>query len=321
MTASSVWTTAARFATGLALAGPAAVLVAGLLKDRGAVFDLAFQFASPALTVAVVLALAAAALRAPRLAGVAAVVCLGLWLSLRPQWSPEHPPALPTERPVVVYFANVFWENHDVERIAASVAEAKPDVVAMVEVTRPLARNLDRLLPEHPYRTASTPSQRYENGPRTLIASRWPVRVLASERRDGLAVVEAEVARPEGALRVVAVHLTRPWPFDDPEAQSRQIERLSERLRADSTDRLILVGDFNATPSGALLSRFAEDTGLRPAPAVLGTWPESAPAPLRIGIDNLFVGDGLTVESRRLGRPTGSDHRPIVALVAPVDPY
>jgi endonuclease/exonuclease/phosphatase (EEP) superfamily protein YafD len=81
-------------------------------------------------------------------------------------------------------------------------------------------------------------------------------------------------------------------------------------------DRLLIVGDFNATASSAILRRFSKEAGVVNAPARIGTWFDPLPGLFRLAIDNAFTGPGLTVTHRRVGPANGSDHRPIVVTVA-----
>ena len=69
--------------------------------------------------------------------------------------------------------------------------------------------------------------------------------------------------------------------------------------------------------NSAALKRFVHETGLTPLPVVLGDWPSIAPAPLRLGTENVMTGPTLTAFDRQLGPPNGSDHQPIIFELAP----
>lgn len=288
-----------------------------LLADRAPVFALIEHFAAPALAVAGVVA-PLAFVTGRRWGALLLVVGGGaLFLNLQPQWFPPSTPAAPDGRPTKVYFANVWAKNDRMSLLRSSIAEADADVVALVEVTEDHQRLMPVLLEDYPYLISGKPGTRHAGAPRVMVASRVPVRVLGRERSDGLSALEVLVRAPGAPFRLIVVHTTRPWPFDRPDAQADQLERVKTRLFNGAPERTLLVGDFNATPSTVLLERFSKQTTLRPAPAVVGTWPSAVPGPLRIGIDNAFVGRGLTVIDRRIGAPNGSDHRPVVVTVAP----
>lgn len=283
------------------------------LSDMHPGFELSKQFAGPAFVLAVVGAvLAKAAGRARTLMAFLAAAAL-LLAPLGPQWLPAAPAAAAGAAPVRIYFANLWVKNERLDDAARSIAEAEPDVIALVEVAETNARASRQLMEDYPYVIGGR-----GGGPaRNMIASRWPLDRVRNRSEDGLAVVEAQVRAPGRPFRLVVVHLTRPWPFTDARAQRSQIDRLVRRIQAGERERIVVVGDFNATLSGDLLQQFREDAALTPAPARLGTWPAMLPGVLRLGIDNVFVGERLTVVNKELGEPNGSDHRPLVFEVAP----
>ncbi len=279
------------------------------------IIDLGAQAAAPMFSLVLATALAALALRRWRpLAGLAVAIA-ALLLALQAQWFAAPPPAA-ASKPVRIYFDNIWRENAHADRIARSAADAKPDVIAIAEYSDLQANNA-AFLDGFPYRAASKPDCRFEYCPRQLIASRWPIDELAAYDHGSYAVTAARIRAPGGAFRLVNVHLTRPWPFKHAGALRYQVRDLAKAVQAEPREPIVIVGDFNATLSGAPLREFEERTGLRPAPERLGDWPSLIPAPFRVAIENAFAGYGETIVSRSLGDPNGSDHVPIVLEVAP----
>jgi endonuclease/exonuclease/phosphatase (EEP) superfamily protein YafD len=280
------------------------------------VFDIAAQAAAPMFSVVLVVAFVMLLMRRWRpLAGLAAALA-ALLLALQTQWFSSTPAAAPGASPVRIYFNNIWRGNDHNDRIAASIAEAKPDVVAIAEYSDRQAKD-PRALAAFPYRVASKPDCVFEGCPRQLIASRWPVDdVKGYGRGRSYAVTAARIRAPQGAFRLVDIHMTRPWPFKHAGALPYQVRDLARAIAAQPREPIVLVGDFNATLSGALLKDLSATTGLTPVPERLGDWPSLAPAPLRVAIENAFAGEGETIISRRLGKPNGSDHVPIVIEVA-----
>jgi endonuclease/exonuclease/phosphatase (EEP) superfamily protein YafD len=45
------------------------------------------------------------------------------------------------------------------------------------------------------------------------------------------------------------------------------------------------------------------------------TWPTPLPAPLRVPIDTVFVGGGLSLRDLHAGPDLGSDHLPVIAEI------
>lgn len=280
-------------------------------------FDLVAMFAAPAFASAVIGLGLAALFRRWRLVAGFAPVAVALFLALRPQWFPAQPEAAPGARPVTVYFANVWVQNRDNAALAGSIQAVNADVVALTEIADHHASDLPQILKAYPYRTATAPARYFAGGPRTVIASRYPIDPGVTSLQDGLAVGEATIRAPGGDFRLLAVHLTRPWPLDGRvHAQRDQTRRLARRIKAGEREQVLIVGDFNATTASAILKRFAREAGVTPARAVMGTWFHPLPGPFRLAIDNAFTGPGLTVLDRKVGPANGSDHRPIVVTVA-----
>lgn len=301
----------------LGLLGVAVGTAGALFAPVHHLFDLVAMLAAPAFTSAVMGVLLAAGFRRWRMAGAFAGLGLALLLTLSPQWFPGAAPAAAGARPVTVYFANVWALNKDNAAIARSVQAMNADIVALTEVADQHADALPQILKAYPYRTSTAPARYFRGGPRTVIASRYPIAVSDVSPQDGLAVGEVVIQAPDGPFRLMAVHLTRPWPLDGRvHAQRDQTKRLARRIKAGEHERVLIVGDFNATPSSAILRRFSREAGVRPARAVTGTWFDPLPGVLRIAIDNAFVGPGLTITRRKIGPDNGSDHRPIMVTVA-----
>lgn len=292
----------------LALTGPAAVGLAALSGIGHRWVDLVAQFTAPT-TLAALAGLGVAALLRLRLAGLSGALALALLAAaLWGQVAPARPAPADHDARLTVYVANLHEANADLDRIAASIADADADVVLLVEVGPAVAADLDRILPDHPHRAPVRITARGN-----LVASRTPLEALPG-RADGLSARGARVQTPLGPVRLFATHLTRPWPFQYQWGQITQVMALEARM-AEGEGPVIAAGDFNSV-STARIGRQMRDLGLAPAPAWPGTWPTSVPAPARITIDHLWASPELTVVSRRLGRPTGSDHSPVIVELA-----
>jgi endonuclease/exonuclease/phosphatase (EEP) superfamily protein YafD len=302
----------------LALLGVLGVTVAAWLSRFHHLFDLIAMFAGPALSSALIAAVVAFLLRRRGMAISFVAGAALLLIHLGPQYFPSLPKPAATAHPVTVYFANVWAMNDDNAAIARSVQKANADVVAMTEIADQHVPALPDILKGYPYRTSTDPARNFAGGPRTVIASRYPIDQLDLSLHDGLAVGEVTVRGPDGPFRLMAVHLTRPWPLDGRvHAQRDQTKRLARRIHAGEDQRLVIVGDFNAPAASAILRRFSREGGVVSAPAWMGTWFNPMPGPFAIAIDNAFVGPGMTVTRRRVGPANGSDHWPIVVTVAP----
>ena len=297
----------------LVLLGP---LVLGLLALSGVGHrwvDVLFQFTAPVLLLTVLLtaAMAGARLWAAALHGLAAIVALTLAVS--PQWLPPSTPARPGAPVVRLYSANLQALNEDVDSIRSSLVAADADVVVLIEVGDAPAARLDQILADYPYRVASPRIDRPSGAARSVAASRWPLTAIR-DRPDGLHAVGATIRTPLGPLNVLGVHLTRPWPFQEQWGQISQTMAL-DAVVSDLTGPVVVAGDFNSVSSARIGRQVRRDIGLFPAPGFPGTWPSAVPSPFAVTIDQVYRSPDLAFVSRRLGRPTGSDHRPVVTEI------
>lgn len=297
----------------VAMAGP---LLLGLLALSGIGhrwLDILFQFTAPALlsTAAVTALLIVMRLGAAASTGLAATVILAF--AVVPQWFPASPAPRAGVPIVRLYSANLWALNSNVEAIAASVSAADADVVVLVELGDAPAARMDQVLAGYPYRLSTPRIDRSSGAARSVIASRWPLTVIR-DRPDGLHAVGATVRTPLGPLHVIGVHLTRPWPFQEQWGQISQTMALGAVI-GDLQGPVIVAGDFNSVSSARIGRQIRRDLGLRPAPGFPGTWPTALPAAFAVTIDQVYRSSDLTFVSRRLGRATGSDHRPVVTEV------
>lgn len=293
------------------MAAPAGVALSALLRIDHRWTDLLAQFTAPALaaTLALTLFCAVLRLRPAMIAGLGVTVLLVL--AVWPQWLPRGG-ALPREGAptLTLYSANLWAWNEDVEAITRSIAEADPDIVVLVELGDAPSAQLDRVLAGYPHRVLNARVDRPSGAARAAIASRYPLTVVAA-RPDGLVSIAAVAQTPLGPVNIIGAHLTRPWPFQYQWGQIHQAAALAA-IRRDMTGPVIAAGDFNTVSSARIGRQIQAEAGLIPAPGWPGTWPSALPSPVAITIDQVWRSPDLALLERRLGRKTGSDHRPVV---------
>lgn len=293
--------------------GLTAPLFLGLLALSGVGHrwvDILFQFTAPVLILTLLLtaAMVGARMWAATLPGLAAILALAL--AVAPQWFPASAPPRPGAPVVRIYSANVQALNTDVDGIRLSLMTAGADVVVLIEVGDAPAAQLDQVLADYPHRIASPRIDRPSGAARSVIASRWPLTVIR-DRPDGLHAVGATVRSPLGPLNVLGVHLTRPWPFQEQWGQISQTMAL-DAVVSDLSGPVVVAGDFNSVSSARVGRQIRRELGLNPAPGFPGTWPNAVPSVFGVTIDQVYRSPDLAFVSRRLGRSTGSDHRPVV---------
>ncbi|WEK56826.1 MAG: endonuclease/exonuclease/phosphatase family protein [Candidatus Brevundimonas phytovorans] len=293
------------------LAAPAVIALSALSRFDHRWTDLLAQFAAPALAVTLLLTLASALLRVrPAMIaglGVTVLLILAAW----PQWFPRGG-ALPREGApaLTLYSANLWAWNTDVEAITRSIREANPDIVVLVELGDAPSAQLDRVLAGYPHRVLNARVDRPSGAARAAIASRYPLTAIA-DRPDGLVSVAATAQTPLGPVNIVGAHLTRPWPFQPQWGQIHQAAALAA-IRRDLTGPVIAAGDFNSVSSARIGRQIQAEAGLIPAPGWPGTWPAAVPSAAAMTIDQVWRSPDLALLERKLGRKTGSDHRPVI---------
>lgn len=297
---------------GAVLAGLAAIGVAGLSGVGHRWIDILAQFTAPALLAAAAGTAVCLVLRLWRAAGVGAAACVVLAVAVWPQWAPDKGESQPRQPIVRLYSANLWVFNTDVEAMRRSIVAADADILVLVEVGDAPADRLDELLAGYPNRTAVGRMRGPGDHAQSIVASRYPILQRLADRPDGLSAAGAVVQTPLGPLNVFAVHLTRPWPYQYQWDQISQVMALTKR-RLDAPDYpVIAAGDFNSVSSARIGKQIQADMNLTPAPGWPATWPSQAPAFAGITIDQVYHSPELALLTRRLGLPTGSDHRPVV---------
>ena len=218
----------------------------------------------------------------------------------------------------------------DVGRVAAVIAELKPDIVALQEVdvgrarsggvdqAHELAQRLDMTF--HFNAAMRVEEERYGDA----ILTCWPERLVKAAPLPG--VRPTMVLEPRGALwicvdldgaplQVINTHLGL-----TPREQHKQAAALggAEWLRrADCAAPAILLGDFNATTASAayraLTARLRDARRALPTEVVAATFPSRMPF---LRIDHVFVSAGIVVKAVIAARSQltriASDHLPLV---------
>ncbi|WP_225910247.1 endonuclease/exonuclease/phosphatase family protein [Brevundimonas pondensis] len=293
------------------VAAPAAVALSALSGIGHRWTDLLAQFVAPALAATLVLTVICALLklRPAMIAGlgVTALLILAVW----PQWLPRGG-ALPREGAptLTLYSANLWAWNSDVDAITRSIQESDADIVVLVELGDAPSAQLDRVLAGYPHRVLNARVDRPSGAARAAIASRYPLTAVA-DRADGLVSVAAVAQTPLGSVNIIGAHLTRPWPFQYQWGQINQAAALAA-IRHDMTGPVIAAGDFNSVSSARIGRQIQAEAGLIPAPGWPGTWPSAAPSVVGMTIDQVWRSPDLALLDRKLGRKTGSDHRPVI---------
>jgi vancomycin resistance protein VanJ len=291
---------------GRALAGVAivtALVIAGhrFVPDiRG--FGSLIDTAAPWLGLAIpVLALGAVLVRS-KLAAAAVVVPLLIWLvAFGGAWLPSGggTPDL------LVANQNMDADNANPGTTIRNLAATHPDVIGLEEVTASSAPVISSTLSgAYPYHEQESTVQLWSRFP---ISDFGGVDLGLSWTR----ALRAEVAAPKGVVTIYVVHLASARAGQTATRDST-MDALVDRVRADTSPRIALLGDLNTASTDRVLTPLAHL--LRDSQAAAGrglgfTWPSGFP----LTRPDHIMTRGLTATQSSVVDTTGSDHRAITA--------
>lgn len=217
-------------------------------------------------------------------------------------------PATATGQIKIVQF-NAFKRNIDLDRVAGWIVAQDPDIVTLQEA-------------RHDQRDALVKRMRYHvagSREHVMILSRRPrLRMVRPPLENSpLTYVNATYPSDSGPFEVVTTHLD--WPLYD--THPRQLDDLASVIARRPRERMILTGDFNSAPwsfglrrTDAALGLIRRDRALFSFPTRIGRW--DRPPPM-LPIDHVYAGQGWRTVSIERGPDLGSDHYPLVVILAP----
>jgi endonuclease/exonuclease/phosphatase (EEP) superfamily protein YafD len=287
-------------------------------------FDLFSHFRLQYVVAALILGLAALAIRAYPSAAVLAVVALVHGWAIKDRWWGGAANAAPGGLPLRVVSANVWAENPTPDNLLRFVRASDADLVLLVDARfgrwRPVLDELESLYPFHSQRkwrrigTRHTVSQ----GAPVILFSRYPILAAEAIRPPGgrrpYLVANLEVGG--STITVVGVHSSSPQPNEPHRSRSRnrELSHIADAV-GDAAAPVIVAGDFNVTAWSPYFHDLLAAAGLRDAgvgQGYVGTWPTFF-WPALIPIDHVLVRGPLAVTALRRGPAVGSDHYPLIA--------
>lgn len=204
---------------------------------------------------------------------------------------------------------NLRFDNSTPEKVLSLVGRIQPDVITLDEVSDMWRGKLQLLSHAYPHQLIC-PYPNLVFG--VAILSRRPFKEGTEPvcfARGALAIASVDFGG--AAADVAAIHLSWPWPFEQP----WQLNHLAEPL-SRLGETAILAGDCNAATWSAAVHRVAQAGGLTVMPSVGPTWQyRKLPDLLHFAglpIDQVFTKGGIVVNSARTLPSTGSDHLPVL---------
>jgi len=246
--------------------------------------------------------------RSSVLLGVVAMLCAGglMWPEYTRYVEPAAPATAAGQIKIVQF--NAFKKNMALERVVAWIAAQDPDIVTLQEARHDLR---DALVKQMGYQVAGGKEH-------VMILSRRPrLRMVRPPLgKSPLTYVNATYPSDSGPFEVVTTH--QDWPIYD--THPRQLADLLSVVGRRPRDRMILTGDFNSAPWSFGLRRLDEGLGLIRRDRALFSFPTRIgrlDRPPMLPIDHVYAGPGWRTVSIERGPSLGSDHYPVVVILAP----
>jgi endonuclease/exonuclease/phosphatase (EEP) superfamily protein YafD len=241
----------------------------------------------------------------------------------------------PKGRPLNVVSFNLSYDNQGFGKTVDFLAKSGADVIGLSEVTpEAKAALLGKLKAIYPHGVDCVGQDRFCE---LMLLSKKPLRYgFAGKIGAKLTyIASAELDGQSGPISVAVAHIVLPFvkpdweplktwiPADDPSPllqgtpalwQSVQMAVLAGYVRSLGRDQIVM-GDFNNVPWSDVQTAFRAATWLDNRGPMVPTWPARLPAPLRVPIDTVFVGGGLSIRNLHVGPDLGSDHLPVIAEI------
>lgn len=209
---------------------------------------------------------------------------------------------------LVVITTNVSVGNSDPAPLVDWIRSKEPDVLAIVEISDEFAQKLE-LNDSFPYQVVRPRSDPFG----LALLSRHPIVAHQSVNdAHGVQRIEAKLNWRGNVVTVIAFHPMPPLTPADHIRRNEDLSILATRLKDVPT---VILGDFNATPWS---SAFAAPTraGFRLASGYAPTWPAAGGGIMGLPIDNVLVSRHWTATRRKVGPDVGSDHLPVLTVIA-----
>lgn len=229
-------------------------------------------------------------------------------------------PAAPASGTVRMMTHNLFGMNYEMAQVTEAILAEDPDIIVFQEYFGEQSTDLHPLLvSRYPYFVHCRGGKRANLGLYSRIPFEQELDGACPDNAYGTARtahIIAKFAEPDGdQFTVITTHMDWPIPVS---RQQEQLGALSEVL--DTIEGpLVLAGDFNSTAWSYALREFVSGNGLtRQTLNMLtfpmswfyfGAWRDTLPF---LPLDHVMTRGGVVVHDIRTGRPTASDHLPVV---------
>lgn len=256
------------------------------------------------IVVALALAISALALRAIAVS----LVSVGVWaLVFVPQVLPLGGGAAVSTPQLTVATQNIGTDTGATASILNTVTAAAPDVIALEEVTDTMAPTITARLADDGYAYSSVIGT-VGIWSRDRLTNITPVTLAQGWKR----AMRVDVQTGGGPVRLYVVHAMSIFVGGHAQRDA-MLHTLTGLVAADTSDRIIVAGDFNATTRDQAMAQLM---AVVTEPPLTGggfgfTWPSGFPMTRP---DHILL-HGVTATTHVILGAAGSDHRGVVVAV------
>ncbi|MBY0356449.1 MAG: endonuclease/exonuclease/phosphatase family protein [Candidatus Obscuribacterales bacterium] len=211
---------------------------------------------------------------------------------------------------------NVNSQNHQFSRAFELIAKLAPDVISIEEVDPDWQKALEANLTSYPFRCIKARPDNFG----IALFSKLPfddIRIIYLGEA-GVPSITALVKSQNQYLRLLTTHVLPPVDTAYFNFRNEQFDKIAEFLAAEK-EPVVLAGDLNCPPWSYYFEKLCQSGNLTDSSKGFGiqpTWPTNTPL-LLIPIDHL-LSRGVTIKTRFVTSPIGSDHYPLcVDLILP----
>ena len=210
---------------------------------------------------------------------------------------------------------NVLQTNTQYDRVAQLIEREDPDVVLLMETNKAWVKALETPLSRYPYTLEMPLDNKYG----MTFATRLQVEkaeMVANTNSNTPTLYATLRTADEARFELIGLHPRPPLPGESTAERDRNIARAGA-VTPDRLDNVLAIGDFNDVPWSRTTHEFVQSGGYRDPRVGRGSFP-TFPASFAFGgwpLDQLFVKNGVKVESFAILDDVGADHLPVMADV------
>jgi len=206
--------------------------------------------------------------------------------------------------------ANIDMNNSNHEYFKNLITKNNPDVILLLETNNAWTKNITYLGSEYPYNLTHPRSDYFG----VTLYSKHPLsdeKIIYGEK-NLLPTLQATINSTAGKFILFGIHLD--WPLSQTSVirQRQQIDWLNRVVR-ETSDNLIVMGDFNTTPWSVNYRNLLSNGKLKACNRTFkpGTWPGRL-SYIALPIDHCFYSGDVKITRYYVSDYFGSDHKAIV---------